>query len=118
MTDNHRDILAEAIQEDTPYSAKIIRAGVARCGGWIRTSEALAAMAEAAEQARAEERAKVTALSEANEAAMADELTRLAAENERLRSALVQYRDDLFYLPTGEEKLRRINMVKQLLEGK
>jgi len=40
------------------------------------------------------------------------------AEIERLRSALVQYRDDLFYLPTGEEKLRRINMVKQLLEGK
>ena len=94
MTDNHRDILAEAIQEDTPYSAKIIRAGVARCGGWIRTSEALAAMAEAAEQARAEERAKVTALSEANEAAMADELTRLAAENERLREE-VKYLDRL-----------------------
>jgi hypothetical protein len=41
-----------------------------------------------------------------------------ADEIERLRSALVQYRDDLFYLPTGEEKLRRIKMVKQLLEGK
>jgi hypothetical protein len=40
------------------------------------------------------------------------------AEIERLRSAVVQYRDDLFYLPTGEEKLRRIKMVKQLLEGK
>jgi len=46
--------------------------------------------------------------------------TALAAadEIERLRGALVQYRDDLFYLPTGEEKLRRIKMVKQLLEGK
>ena len=47
-----------------------------------------------------------------------DVMAEAADEIERLRGALVQYRDDLFYLPTGEEKLRRIKMVKQLLEGK
>jgi len=39
-------------------------------------------------------------------------------EVEDLRSVLAQYRDDLMYPPTGEQRERRIKMVKKLLEAK
>lgn len=41
-----------------------------------------------------------------------------ADEIEMLRKVLAQYRDDLMYPPTGEQRERRIKMVKKFLEGK
>ena len=47
-----------------------------------------------------------------------EKLRKRVDEIERLRNVLVQYRDDLMYPPIGEQRERRIKMVKKLLEGK
>lgn len=46
----------------------------------------------------------------------AKSIDELKAKNERLREAVIQYRDDLFYPPSPESWKRRVEMVERLLK--